>query len=54
MEDNEDIEEELKIVLIGESGAGKTSIITRFAKNKFEENIQSTIGSTYSSKIISF
>jgi len=54
MEDNEDLEEELKIVLIGESGAGKTSIITRFTKNRFEENIQSTIGSTYSSKLLVF
>ena len=47
-------DEELKIILIGESGVGKTSIISRFAHNKFEENIQSTIGGTFSTKILLF
>ena len=50
MEANEG--EELKIILIGESSVGKTSIISRFVKDRFEENIQSTIGGTYLSKYL--
>ena len=46
--------EELKIILIGESSVGKTSIISRFVKDRFEENIQSTIGGTYSPKYLLF
>ena len=36
-----------KIVLIGTSGVGKTSILTRLVKNEFYENSQATIGSSY-------
>ena len=50
----ETYDDELKIVLIGESAVGKTSIINRFVQNTFEENIQSTIGGTFSSKILLF
>ncbi|KAJ3439492.1 ras and ef-hand domain-containing protein [Anaeramoeba flamelloides] len=35
-----------KIVFLGESGVGKTSILVRYHKNKFSPTIQSTIGST--------
>ena len=34
---------EFKIITLGDSGVGKTSIIKRFCENKFEDNIQSTI-----------
>ena len=44
--------ETLKIVLIGESGVGKTSIITQFVDKVFENNPQSTIGGAFNSKII--
>ena len=42
----------LKIVLIGESGVGKTSIISQFIDQIFQEDQQSTIGGTFCSKTI--
>ena len=42
----------LKIIIIGNSGSGKTSIITRFIENKFENKIYTTIVPCYSQKII--
>ena len=39
-----------KIITLGESGVGKTSIINRFTKNEFYENISSTIGINFSNK----
>jgi len=38
-----------KIILVGDSGVGKTSIIGRYTKN-YNENEKSTIGASYSSK----
>ena len=38
-----------KIILVGDSGVGKTSIIGRYLKN-YNENEKSTIGASYSSK----
>ncbi len=43
-----------KVVLMGDSGVGKTSIINRYIKNTFEDNIISTSGVCFSSKIIEF
>jgi Ras-related protein Rab-1A len=34
----------IKLILIGSSGVGKTSILTQFAENKFSENYLTTIG----------
>ena len=44
--------ESLKVVLIGESGVGKTSIISQFVDQVFQDDQQSTIGGTFSSKIV--
>ena len=44
--------EVLKVVLIGESGTGKTSIIQKFSYNLFDQNCASSISSQYISKII--
>jgi small GTP-binding protein len=44
--ENEEIES-LKVVLIGESGVGKTSIINQFAKGIFNQDIMSTNGATF-------
>ena len=49
--DDDEIENEetesLKVVLIGESGVGKTSIINQFAKGVFNQDIMSTNGATF-------
>ena len=47
--DNEN-EESIKVVLIGESGVGKTSIISQFTKGIFNQNLMSTNGATFSTK----
>ena len=41
-----------KIVLLGQSGVGKTSIITQFIDENFTDDQQSTTGATFSSKDI--
>jgi GTPase SAR1 family protein len=43
-----------KIVLLGESGVGKTSIISRFIKNIFSSNELPTPGASFASKIMHF
>jgi small GTP-binding protein len=45
-------QELLKLVIIGESGVGKTSIITQFIEEVFISDKQSTIGGTFSSKSV--
>ncbi|KAK8894974.1 hypothetical protein M9Y10_023416 [Tritrichomonas musculus] len=41
---------EIKIILLGDSAVGKTSILTRIIQNTFTDNQASTIGATYSYK----
>ena len=43
-----------KVVLIGESGVGKTSIISRYVKNIFSSNELPTPGASFASKIMYF
>ena len=42
----------LKIVLVGEAGVGKTSIISQFIDQIFQEDLQSSTGGTFSSKTL--
>ena len=42
----------LKIVLIGEAGVGKTSIISQFIDQTFQEDLQASTGGTFCSKSI--
>ena len=46
--------EEIKLILLGESGAGKTSIMMRFAKNKYDDLKNSTICIEYATKILEY
>ncbi len=54
-----DLEEEdnmpsFKIVLMGASGVGKTSIINRYIKQSFDNDVLSTTGICFNSKILNF
>ena len=54
-----DLEEEdnmpsFKIVLMGTSGVGKTSIINRYIKQSFDNDVLSTTGICFNSKILNF
>ena len=42
--------ETFKVVLIGESGVGKTSIISQFIDQNFQDDLQTSTGGTFSSK----
>ena len=53
MVDNNQIEV-FKVVLFGESGVGKTSIISQFIDSSFQEDIQSSSGGTFSSKTFTY
>lgn len=41
-----------KIIFLGDQGVGKSSILNRFAQDKFEQNYQATIGLDFHSKNI--
>ena len=43
-----------KVVLVGDSGVGKTCIIQRYVNNDYNENTESTSTSTYSYKTLDF
>lgn len=46
--------ETVKVVLIGESGVGKTSIISRFINDTFDHNVVTSLGASYISKTLTF
>ena len=43
-----------KVVLLGDSGVGKTCIISRYISGAFDQNTPSTNGASYASKPITF
>ncbi len=45
---DDDIDFLLKVVLIGDSGVGKTNLLSRFSSNIFEDNTRNTIGVDFS------
>lgn len=51
MSDNNE-EEEVKVILLGDCGVGKTNIISRYTKNEFRQNSLSTNGASYANKMI--
>lgn len=48
--DNNDFDFLLKLVVIGDSGVGKTNIIKRFQSDEFDTNLRSTVGFEFVSK----
>ena len=40
----------LKIVIVGDSGVGKSNLIKRFTSNEFNENTKATVGVEFYSK----
>ena len=51
---NFDDMEEIKMILLGEAGCGKTSIISRYTLDKFDSNYFTTYSSTFLTKIFEF
>ena len=49
---SEQLGRNLKVVLLGETGVGKTSLITRYTKNTFDPDSPSTIAGSFSSKTL--
>ena len=45
--DAENINNNLKVVLLGESGVGKTNIVKRFISNQFSTNTETTLGANF-------
>jgi Ras-related protein Rab-5C len=43
-----------KVVLIGETGVGKSSIINRYVKNTFSSDLLPTPGASFASKVMNF
>ena len=52
MEENQDYSVTYKIILLGDSNVGKTSIINRYCKDLFQEESQPTIGVGFQPKFI--
>ena len=46
--------EEIKMILLGEAGCGKTSIISRYTLDKFDSNYFTTYSSTFLTKIFEY
>jgi len=52
MLDNDNYDLIFKLVLIGDSGVGKTNILSRYINNEFSHATKSTVGVEFGSKII--
>ena len=53
MEDDEDEYDKLiKLIIIGDSGVGKTNLLTRFTENRFNLESKATIGVEFSAKTV--
>ena len=50
MEDDEEYDRLIKLIIIGDSGVGKTNLLTRFTENRFSLESKATIGVEFSSK----
>ena len=46
-DDDDDDAIEIKMILLGESGVGKTSIISRYVENTFSDDVMTSNAMTY-------
>lgn len=44
---------EVKVVLLGDTGVGKSSLVLRFVTNNYKPYSESTIGASFMSKVCS-
>ena len=51
MSDAEEYEMMIKVILIGDSGVGKTNIMSKYLKNQFMEHSKATVGVEFGSKL---
>ena len=51
MEEIDEYDMMIKVILIGDSGVGKTNIMSKFLKNQFLENSKATVGVEFGSKL---
>ena len=51
-QDKKNIRGDLKIIVIGTAGTGKTSFVNKWTKNIFNENYKATIVSEFGFKIV--
>ena len=49
---DEEYDEIFKVVLIGDSGVGKTNILSRYVRDEFSIETKSTVGVEFGSKIV--
>ena len=49
-EDQDDYEQLYKIIIIGDSGVGKSNILGRYLHDEFKEDTKSTVGVEFGSK----
>lgn len=42
----------VKVIIVGDSGVGKTSLLNRFCYSKFDLTVAPTIGTDFSTKVI--
>ena len=54
MDDDDEEAINCKVVILGEAGVGKTSIITRFVNDTFDNEIRSSTGVSYTGKKMKF
>lgn len=52
--DNKEMEFDMifKVLIIGDSGVGKSNLLLRFIKNEYSESLKSTVGAEFSSKLM--
>jgi len=52
MDEEDEYDRLIKLIIIGDSGVGKTNILTRFTEGKFNLESKATIGVEFSSRTL--